>query len=186
MAIFRITDMSGLKAYSKETLESLSGIISPLALLALICLYLLIVPAFLLSMTTKKEANRATARYREMQALSTEYKELKERMGSSYKRKALTKASGTTQAADNVLASVGLKARMKSFKALGSREFPGGSEETADIYLEKVTMNELVNIFYGIENEPMPLAVKKTTMKKSFEKPELLDITITLSLFSEK
>lgn len=186
MALFKPTNLSGLKAYSKDALESLSTIVSPSVLLALVCLYILIVPVFLLSLTTKKEASMATARYKEMEALGSEYKMLKERMGALDKRKALTKVSGTTQAADNILASLGLKAKMKSFKSLGSRELPGGSEETADIYLEKLSMNELVNIFYSIENAPMPIAIKKTNMKKSFEKPELLDITITISLFSEK
>lgn len=186
MALFKTTDINSLKAYSKEALESLSSIVSPLTLLAIICLYILIVPAFLISMTTKKEANRATARFQEMQTLSADYKEIKERMSALDKRKALTKASGTTQASDNLLASLGLKGKMKSLKALGNRELPGGSEETAEIYLEKVSMNELVNIFYSIENAPMPISIKKTNIKKSFEKPELLDITITISFFSEK
>lgn len=193
MAIFKTTDLSGIKTYLKEALQSLSAIISPgvspfcwSTLLALICLYILIVPAFFLNMTTKKEVAGATTRYKEMQTLSAEYKAVKERMDAFDKRKLFTKTSGTVQAADNILASLGLKGKMKSFKALGSRELPGGSEETADIYLEKVNMNELVNIFYSIENTPMPIAIKKTNIKKSFEKPELLDITITISLFSEK
>lgn len=191
MATFKITDLSGLKAYSKEAMQALSAFIShsvsPFcwsALLALIGLYLLIIPAFFLNMTTKKEAATATARYKEMQALSTEYKTLKERMGLLDKRKALTKVSSITQASDTILTSIGLKGRMKSLKALGSRELGGGIEENAELYLEKVTMNELVNIFYSLENAPMAISIKKTTMKKSFEKPELLDITITISLFS--
>lgn len=186
MTIFNIEKLSGLKAYLKEALQTLSAIIKPSALLPLIVLYFLIIPAAILNMTNKKETNNLTVRYKEMNALSAEYKALKERMDVLDKRKTLTKVIGITQAADNIVASLGLKGRMKSFKALGSRELGGGIEETAEIYLEKLDMNELVNIFYHIENAPMAISIKKTNMKKSFEKPELLDITITLALFSEK
>lgn len=186
MAIFKITNLSGLKAYSKDTLQAASALISPSALLAAIGLYLLVIPVFFLNMAAKKEANSSSVRHREMQTLSTEYKALKEHMNVLDKRKTLTKVSGITQASDNILTSLGLKGRMKSLKSLGSTELAGGIEETAEISIEKLNMNELVNLFYNIENAPMSISVKKTSMKKSFEKPELLDLTITISLFSEK
>jgi hypothetical protein len=44
-------------------------------------------------------------------------------------------------------------------------------------------MNEMVNIFYTIEHSPMVLTVEKATVKKSFEDPELLNISLTLSFF---
>jgi hypothetical protein len=43
-------------------------------------------------------------------------------------------------------------------------------------------MNEMVNVLYSIENAPMLLVIKKINIKTSFENPELLNITMTLSL----
>lgn len=47
-------------------------------------------------------------------------------------------------------------------------------------------MNEMVNIFYRIENAPMILTIKKATVKKSFENPELLNISLVLSFLNPK
>jgi len=58
------------------------------------------------------------------------------------------------------------------------------SEESAEIQMEKLNMSELINLFYKIENAPMILAIKKVAIKKSFENPELLDTTMSVSLFS--
>jgi hypothetical protein len=44
----------------------------------------------------------------------------------------------------------------------------------------------MINVFYRIENAPMVLTVKKATIKKSFENPELLNITMVLSFLKAK
>jgi hypothetical protein len=56
-------------------------------------------------------------------------------------------------------------------------------EESAEIQIEKLNMTELVHLFFKIENAPMILAVKRVIIKKSFENPELLDVTMAVSLF---
>jgi hypothetical protein len=82
--------------------------------------------------------------------------------------------------------SVGLRDKVKTVKSAGKRELKEGTEEDADISIEKVSMNEMVNIFYKIENAPMILIIKKATIKKSFENPELLNITLSLSFLKTK
>jgi len=57
------------------------------------------------------------------------------------------------------------------------------SEESAEIQMEKLNMTELVHLFYKIENAPMILSVKRVVIKKSFENPDLLDLTMAVSLF---
>ena len=74
---------------------------------------------------------------------------------------------------------------MKSIKGIGGREIKGQlNEETAEVQMEKVNLNELVNIFYKLENAPLLLSIQKVALKKSFEKPDLLDVTMTVSLFT--
>jgi hypothetical protein len=101
-------------------------------------------------------------------------------------KKELSKVQGIAQAVEEVFSSVGLKDRVKTVKSTGKRETRDGLEEEADVYIEKVTMNEMANIFYRIKNAPMVLTVKKVTIKKSFENPELLNISLILSFLKSK
>jgi len=101
-------------------------------------------------------------------------------------KKELSNVQGIAQAVEEVFSSVGLKDRVKTVKSTGKRETKDGFEEEADVYIEKVTMNEMVNIFYRIKNAPMVLTVKKVTVKKSFENPELLNISLILSFLKNK
>jgi hypothetical protein len=72
---------------------------------------------------------------------------------------------------------------MKSVKLIGAKKVMDQiSEESAEIQMEKLNMSEVVNLFYKIENAPMILAVKRVAIKKSFENPELLDVTMSVSL----
>jgi len=101
-------------------------------------------------------------------------------------KKELSNVQGIAQAVEEVFSSVGLKDRVKTVKSTGKRETKDGFEEEADVFIEKVTMNEMVNIFYRIKNAPMVLTVKKITIKKSFESPELLNISLILSFLKSK
>jgi thioredoxin-related protein len=101
-------------------------------------------------------------------------------------KKELSNVQGIPQAVEEVFSSVGLKDRVKTVKSTGKRETKDGFEEEADVYIEKVTMNETINIFYRIRNAPMILTIKKVSIKKSFENPELLNISLILSFLKSK
>ncbi|MCK7504932.1 MAG: hypothetical protein MZV70_13200 [Desulfobacterales bacterium] len=79
--------------------------------------------------------------------------------------------------------TLGIKGKMKALKVTGRKEIRDGHEESAEVRFEKMTMNEVVNVLYAIDHAPVTVSVKRVTMKKSFENPELLDVTMTLSLF---
>lgn len=122
----------------------------------------------------------------EMLVLKNEFLGLREKILQVEHRKSLTNVQGIVQAVDEIFGPLGLKDKVKSVKSGGSREMTDGIEEGADVHLEKVSMNEMVNIFYRIENVPMIITVKKAVIKKSFENPELLDISLDLSLIRSK
>lgn len=123
---------------------------------------------------------------KEMLILKDEYVSLKKRVDSAESRKDLSSAQGIVQAADEVFQSIGLKDKVKTVKSTNRRDMKEGTEEEAELLIEKVSMNEMVNIFYKIENAPMILTIKKAAIKKSFENPELLNISLTLSFFKMK
>jgi hypothetical protein len=134
----------------------------------------------------KKELELLREQAGEMLVLKNEFLGLREKILQVEHRKSLTNVQGIVQAVDDIFGPLGLKDNVKSVKPGGSREMTDGIEEGADVHLEKVSMNEMVNIFYRIENVPMIITVKKAVIKKSFENPELLNISLDLSLIRSK
>lgn len=93
-------------------------------------------------------------------------------------KKNLTAVKGVVQAVDEVFEPLGLKEKVKSVKVFPSRE---EGMEKAEVTVQGTDTNETINFLYLLENTPMPLAIKKITIRTSFDRPELLNITMTLS-----
>ena len=136
--------------------------------------------------SAKKQAALLREQRNEIVVLKDEFLSIRQKVDAVEARKNLTNVQGVAQAVDEVFQSIGLKDRIKTLKSSGKREVKEGFEEEADISIEKVNMNELINILYKIENAPMILTVKKAVIKKSFENPELLNVTLVLSFFKAK
>jgi general secretion pathway protein M len=136
--------------------------------------------------SSKKELAALKGQRNELFLLKDEYLSLKQRIDSVEGRKSQSGPQGIVQAVDEVFQSMGLKDKIKTLKSTGKREIRDGFEENADLSIEKVTMNEMVNILYRIENAPMVLTMKKVTIKKSFENPELMNISLDLSFLKTK
>lgn len=134
----------------------------------------------------RRELKLLKEQRKEMLTLKEEFILLKQRVDAVESKKKLSSVQGIVQAVDEVFLPLGLKDKVKTVKLTGERETKEGFEEEADIYIEKVSMNEMVNIFYKIRNAPMALTIKKAGIKKSFENPELLNLTLTLSFLKSK
>ncbi len=156
-------------------------VISAAAVLFLVCLVL-----FKVSLSMKNERDALRSQEKELSVLAGEYQALKRTVDSVEGKKSLTKVMGIVQAVDEVFSSLGLNQKLKSVKPTGTREKKYGIEEEADISVERVTMNEMVNILFKIENAPMILSVKKTAVKTSFDNPSLLNVTMTIGLITPK
>jgi general secretion pathway protein M len=134
----------------------------------------------------RKEVEKLRKQHVEMLSIKDEYSSLSRVVQAREARKNLSNAQGIAQAVEEVFVPVGLKDRLKSIKSTGRRETNDGYEEEADISIEKLSMNEMVNIFYRIENAPMVLTLKKVAIKKSFENPELMNISLLVSFLKPK
>jgi hypothetical protein len=153
----------------------------------LIGLSVLIIAALVVERSAGKELDMLKAKQKELTVLSREYKLLKENVDAVEQRSTVAQVRGIANAVDMLSSSIGMKGKIKSVKATGAREIQGSmTEETAEVQMEKVTMNELVNVYYRVQEAPMILSVKRAMIKKTFENPELLDITMTLSIFARK
>lgn len=150
-------------------------------------LFILIIPAFIMQRASRKEVDTLKSKRNELSLLTTEFSALKVQVDVVEQKTIPSQAKGIASVLDDTVSSLGIKGKLKAVKGLGSREIKGlMTEESAEVQLEKVSMNELVNIFYRIGEAPVILSVKRAMMKKSFENPELLDVTMTIALFTKK
>ncbi len=156
-------------------------VISVIALLFIVCLIM-----FEVSLSLKRERGTLRSQQKEMLSLANEYTGLKNAVALVEGKKSIAKVAGIVQAVDEVFKSMGLGQKVKSVKSTGVREKRFASEEEAEVSVEKVTMNEMVNILYRIENAPMILSVRKTSIKTSFDNPSLLNVTMTVGLIKPK
>lgn len=154
---------------------------SVFALALIICILIINV-----SISLKKRNAVLKAQRDELAQLKAEYSAVRDRVDALESKKSLSKVEGINQAVDQIFRSLGLSQKVKSVKSIGTWDKKYGIEEEAEVQVEKVTMNELTNIFYRIENVPMILSISKADMKTSFDSPTLLNITMTLSLIRPK
>jgi general secretion pathway protein M len=138
------------------------------------------------SLSLKKERSSLKKEHKELLALRDEYLALKTSLDSAGAGKSHAKSAGIVQAVDELFRSMGLGQKVKSVKSTDAREKKYAVEEEAEVQLEKVSMNEMANIFYRIGNGPFLLSIRKSAIKTNFENPTLIDITMTIDLIRPK
>lgn len=133
-----------------------------------------------------KELHQLREQRREIAVLKDELLSVRQKIQTVESKKNLANVQGVVQAIDEVFSSMSLKDKVKTVKSTGKRETKDGIEEEADVSVEKVTMNEMVNIFYRIEHAPMILTIRSVTVKQSFDNPELLNVNLMLSFLKTR
>ena len=153
----------------------------------ILILFTFIIPLFIMQRTSRKDVDTLKSKRNELALLTTEFSTLKGQVDVVEQKTIPSQTKGIASVLNDIVSSLGIKGKLKAVKGLGNREIKGPmTEESAEVQLEKVSMNEMVNIFYRIGEAPVILSVKRATMKKSFENPELLDVTMTIALFTKK
>jgi len=138
------------------------------------------------SLSLKKEGSALRSQKEEILLLREDFLDLRKKIGAIEGKKSLIKADGIIPAVDEIFKSTGLTQKVKSVKPTATRDKKYAIEEEADVEIEKVSMNEMVNVLYRLENAPMVLLIKKARLKTSFEDPSLLNITMTVGLVRPK
>jgi hypothetical protein len=137
---------------------------------------------FIFSTIAKRDLERLKIQHKEIAMLKDEATVLRSKVVFVERKKGLTKVAGVVSAIDDLFSSLGLKGKIRSIKQIGSREISGDIEEDAEVTIDKLNMNEMVNVFHKIENSPVLFVVKKADIKTSFEKQELLTLNMTITL----
>lgn len=81
-------------------------------------------------------------------------------------------------------ASLGIKSNINSFKPFEDKALKGYIKNGIEVKVEGITLNQLVNFVYRIENYRNLLLIKDFTMKSRFDNPDIYDVTAQVVLVS--
>lgn len=149
----------------------------------LIFLYLLLVVLFVIERSYDRERGSLTGRYREFISLADEYRKIKESDLMVTMDQTMT-SEGLLQRINSLVDKMGLKERVKFIRTTGSREIKELTEEGIDMRIDKLTMNEMINLLHWIENQG--LSIKDIRMKKDFERSERINLEIKFFMYKRK
>lgn len=81
-----------------------------------------------------------------------------------------------------IIDEIGIKGKGVKLSSVKGDERPGFIEDAADIRIDGLTANELVNLLYRLEKGSRPLTIKKTVVRGRFDDPSRLDLAMTAAL----
>ncbi|RQW89976.1 MAG: general secretion pathway protein GspM [Geobacter sp.] len=81
-----------------------------------------------------------------------------------------------------IIEEIGIKGKSSKITPFKSEERGGFIEDSAEVKLDGLTLNEAVNLLYRLEKGTRPVLVKKANLKTRFDDPSLLDLTLTIAL----
>jgi outer membrane murein-binding lipoprotein Lpp len=115
----------------------------------------------------------------EMSRVGGELKGLRARVDSLERKSAAAGGKGLLAFVDQITESIGVKEKLASQKSIPSTS---AREEKAELSFEKLSLNEIANLLYRIEAQPVLLLVSRVVMAPSFDEPNLIMLDMTVSL----
>jgi general secretion pathway protein M len=81
-----------------------------------------------------------------------------------------------------IIEETGIRGKGVKISPLKGEERNGVMEDAADVRIEGLTPNELINLVYRLEKGSRPILIKKSNMRVRFDDPGRFDLAVTLVL----
>jgi general secretion pathway protein M len=81
-----------------------------------------------------------------------------------------------------IIEDIGIKGKSVKIAPIKGEERRGFIEDTADIRIEGLTLNEAVNLLYRLEKGSRPLVIKKSNLRIRFDDPSRCDLGLIMAL----
>ena len=81
-----------------------------------------------------------------------------------------------------IIEEIGIRGKGVKIAPLKGEERSGVVEEAADVRIEGLTSNEMVNLIYRLEKGSRPLTIKKANLRVRFDDPTRFDLALTIAL----
>lgn len=132
-------------------------------------------------LTTKKAMNAKKREMVTMATLKADYLN-KKAILDAVSQKAASSGESPVAAIEEIAKRTGMKDKVASVKPLEEKTSPGYTDKPVEVRLEAVDLNHLVNFIYQAESGQKLMVVRDLAMKSRFENPDLLDVTMKVSL----
>jgi hypothetical protein len=126
--------------------------------------------------------NTLKSQIAQLQSHSEELAGIKSLVESREKKIGLTKTGGIVPTLEQTFESLGMKAKV--IKPLEKNKVREYVEEDAEIEIQNLDLNSVVNLFYKIDSSPAPMKIKNAVLKTAFEDPNKFILKMTVSLIS--
>jgi len=120
---------------------------------------------------------------REVHDLQQEYRVLQRQLSEAQNRLSRSRGFSLFSFIESQTAQVATKENLIYMRPQQTATREGTQEESVEIKLEKLNLNQLVRFLYGIESADAYLQVKNMRVRTRFDNPSLLDTTMTISAF---
>lgn len=77
---------------------------------------------------------------------------------------------------------IGIKGKSSQIKPVQGEDHGGLVEDAAEVRIEGLTVNEMVNLLHHLEKGMKPVLIKKASIKTRFDDPSRVDLTMTIAL----
>jgi general secretion pathway protein M len=81
-----------------------------------------------------------------------------------------------------LLDEIGIKGKSSQIKPLKGEDRPGIIEDAAEVKIEGLSANEMVNLLHRLEKGVKPVAIKRANLKTRYDDPAKLDLTLNVAL----
>jgi hypothetical protein len=161
---------------SADIYTSVFSVISALLVFFILILYIS-------NSRLEKEKTSLNNQTKEIQLLRSDVIQIKDFVESKEKKIGLVKTRGIVSTLEPMLSSLGLKANV--IKPLEKKRVKDFTEEEAELEIENIDLNTIVNLFYKLEHSPVPLKIKRSTLQTTFENPDIFILTLTTALITK-
>jgi hypothetical protein len=134
----------------------------------------------------RRAYRKAEAQHQEMVSLSQQYLAMRSGVDRIEKRIGLSSTESLPIAVENIVAGMGLKGKLQSVKPFGGGTRENYEIQEAEVVIDKLTVNELVNVLYGFYTVPAGLFVTSSEYKRDFSDRRLINARLSLKLISLK
>lgn len=134
----------------------------------------------------KRKYRIALEQRSEMAALAEQYRAMRSHVDRIERRIGLSKTENIPVTIENVLAGVGLKKKLKSVKPFGGGTRERYEIQEAEIVIDKLTLNELVNVLHAFSTVPSGIFVTSAEFKRDFSERNLINARMSLKLIGLK
>lgn len=155
-----------------------------LLIIILTCILLLIttVTSYVFTRNFRQNNETLTVQIAEIDAMTDGVIQMKGIVESVENRIGLSKTGGVVSTMEQILGTLNLKAKV--IKPLTKKKMNDFTEENAEIEIQDIDLNGIVNLLYKIDTSPSPMKINSTAINATFEDPNRFILKFTVSLLT--